>query len=244
MRRNGLEGLQRPGDVEAREEADGRGQGHRHEGKAPVHLSIIRGRGGRSAPDEAEERRLVEHRRRPAAAPCRACCRRRRPPPRQLVLRLTEPVTLPPSASMAAVASSRDMLSSVPVSTNVLPASGRRACRSRALRLRLARPPRAAAATSSRFRGSSKYSRTDPATTGPISWTACSCSTVAGLDRVDRSEGGDQHLGRPLAHVADARGRRAGARRRSTGSARSARAGSPPTSCPSARAPSIWPRSD
>ena len=99
--------------------------------------------------------------------------------------RLTEtpldgcPVTFPPSASIRAWASSRDIDSSVPVMTNVCPASGcgplgatfrSPTVRTPASRSRCARV---------RLRGSSNQVRTDAAITGPISAASCSSSAAA-----------------------------------------------------------------
>ena len=83
----------------------------------------------REAPAHAIDYKALETRPRPAfrrraRAPSRACCPASAPTTTKLVFLLTDPATLPPSRSMRAVASSRVMRSSVPVSTKVLPASG------------------------------------------------------------------------------------------------------------------------
>ena len=84
-------------------------------------------------------------------------------------------------------ASSRVIVSSVPVSTKLLSRSAPRPC---ARRRRAARRSRCfiSRSTASRLRGSSKYSRILRATSSPISRTARRSSSLARHQRVDRVE--------------------------------------------------------
>ena len=134
----------------------------------------------------------------------RACCRRRPRRRGSVVFLLTEPDTFAPRRSSAAVASSRDIEASVPVSTKTFPASGPGSSSGSGAWLAMLTPAAASRATSARLRGSSANARTDAATTGPISATR-----LQRLDRrleqpVHRPEMARQRRGRLLADVADA----------------------------------------
>ncbi len=124
-------------------------------------------------------------------APSRACSRRRRRRPRYVVFRLTEPDTLPPSRSRAAVASSRRHRAQRAGEDEGLAGERprRRSPRSAAAAgSPCSRPAAASLAMSARFRGSSANARTDAATTGPMSGTAWSASTGASTIAVHRPE--------------------------------------------------------
>ena len=186
----------------------------------------------------APETLLVEDRHAQRPAPSRACCRARRRPRRSSVFLLTELGHPPARASIAAVASSRDRPVSVPVSTNVLPASGPAAAGDRRLRRRRSgRQPRAAAprAPGSAARRSTRAPTA--ATTGPMSSTAWRLLD-RGASRAPRSTRTRPPApARPARPRGGCRGRTAAARARAAGCRRSADAASRPTSAPSARAP-------
>ncbi len=109
-------------------------------------------------------------------------------------------------------------------------------------RRRSSRRPPPAWRRASRLRGSSKnHRRSAAATTGPTSGTACRASRRLAGDGVHRPQVPRQHLRPALADVADAQPVEQPPHVVAAASGRSRPAGWPPTSSPSARAPSSWP---
>ena len=117
----------------------------------------------------------------------------------------TEPVTLPPSLLMTASASGRVRFGRVPGQDERLARERQvgRAGAGRARPARARRRRRRGRRASAWFSGSWKNSKTLAATTGPISGTRSSSSSVADAERVERPEPLGQDLGAPGADVAD-----------------------------------------
>ena len=99
--------------------------------RAPRPAPLLR-RGHLARREHLLERLLVEHGARPGSRPSQVCCPPPGLPPRSSSSSRRNPSPFAPSALSAAPASSRVRRSSVPVSTNVSPASGCAATRSSA----------------------------------------------------------------------------------------------------------------
>ena len=197
--------------------------------------------GGRACwlSDYVAEFGFVQPRARPASAPSPACCPRPAPASSAVVFLLTEPDTLAPSRSSAASASSRVMVASVPVMTQVWPATAARRAARRQGRGHVARRPRPSRSISAWFAGVVEPGRAPTAaTTGPTSGDRLELLQRGGAQGRASAEGAGQRRRAALADVADAErvDERATARRLPA-LVDLARRGSPPTSCPSARAP-------
>ena len=140
---------------------------------------------------------------------------------------------------MCSCASSRDIASSVPVMTKRLPRQRLRPRRRAPSARRPSSRPRARRRSiSSRLRGSSNQERTDAASTGPISAHLLELLERCRRDVARPSRSGRPAPGRRARRRGECRGRRAAATHRSPfdfSISREQR--SPPTSCPSARAP-------
>ena len=113
-------------------------------------------------------------------APCRASSRGLEPATTKSVRLDTPPVTFAPSACNVRFASSRDIVSRVPVRTNVFPASGLGACSSgRAGAVSSSDSASTRASTTTSLRASSKNRRMLAATIGPTSGTSTRASSSA-----------------------------------------------------------------